>query len=277
MDSDRVVFFDQIELISDKETVSPSQSPVVIPTVTPTLFPSEQPVVIVPTSLPSVSPTKLTVPPTSLPSTYPSHSPTLMPSMTPTFLPSNQPVVIVPTSPPSALPSKTLTASPSSSPSTSQSSTPSRFPSINPTSAPQGPDSCVPPCVKVYDEILDSSWTAEYSFKCNYNLAFQKVSKHGSNSIKVAYRRYGALYLKHSGLSTTNLHFIQFWMKGKEKGYDVRVKINGVRYTIQTTKKWTLVKIPLTEFSNPQMIQKIYFQSASKEKRTIFFDEILLL
>jgi len=263
--SDRVVLFDQIELITDQEPMPP------------TLLPSEQPVAILPTSFPSVSPTKTNLPPNVLPSVTPSHSPIAVPTGTPSLIPSKHPVVIVPTSSPSALPSKTLSSSPSSLPTFTPSTTPSRFSSSNPSSAPQEPGSCVPPCVKVYDEILDSSWTAKYSFKCEYNLAFKEIPKVESNSIEVTYRKFGALYLKHSGLSTDNLQYIQFWMKGKNEGYDVRVKINGKRFTIQTSKTWRLVKIPLAEFSNPKTIKKIYFQNASKKSRTIYFDEILLL
>ena len=122
------------------------------------------------------------------------------------------------------------------------------------------------------------AWTAEYSFKCDYNLSYQEDAAVGSTSIRLSYTRYGALYLKHSsGLNTSGLQFLQFWMKGEEAGYKIRVKVDGKRHAVETNATWQLVEISLAEFSNPKMITKIYFQNDSSKNRVVFIDGVRLV
>jgi len=227
----RLVFFDQIELVQDEVTGTPT-----------------------------VSPTSPSQPPNSSSQPTPGIAPvTLSPSQGPRS-----------THSPSQVSSRSPTASPSTSP--------SELSSASPTSAPQTTDSCGPSCISIYEESLDPAWTAEYSFKCDYNLSYQEDAAVGSTSIRLSYTRYGALYLKYSsGLNTSGLQFLQFWMKGEEAGYKIRVKVDGKRHAVETNATWQLVEISLAEFSNPKMITKIYFQNDSSKNRVVFIDGVRLV
>ncbi len=236
----KVVWFDQIELLRDLGSEAPTPFP--------TTSPTKQPVYVEPTSVPSESP-----------SNFLSKSPSLVPTT-------------------SLKPSDRLSEIPSLVPTNSVSAAPSRLISSDPSSAPQESYNCGSVCI--YGEAsLDPAWTAQYSFKCDFDLAYEAESVVGNQSIRVSYfGSYGALYLKNkSGLNTSGLSFLQFWMKGEGAGYGVRVKVNGSRYTIHTSTTWQLVQISLAEFSNPQTIYKIYFQNESAQNRVIYYDGVSLL
>ncbi len=95
-------------LVPTSQSMSPTQSPSILPTTTPTLSPS-----ISPSALPTFSPSILpTTPPTLSPSFLPSTPPTLSPSILPTTPPTLGPSVspsTLPTSVPSPTPSQSPT------------------------------------------------------------------------------------------------------------------------------------------------------------------------
>ena len=198
--------------------------------------------------------------PSSMPSIYPSDKPSPIvvsefPSSLPSMYPSNKPSPIVVSGSPSALPSK--------------------LPSLSPQAIP----SCESSCVSIYGDSLESGWTAEYSYKCSYDLTYASDAASGSStSIRVSYNRWGGLFLKPSfDISTNGLSSLQFWMKGQAAGHEIRVRVNKKKYSVFTSAAWELITIPLSEFSNPSMIEKLKFQNRSKENRVILLDEVRIV
>ena len=195
---------------------------------------------------PSPKPTPLTSRPSSLSSTYPSDKPSpIVISESPSVSPSKHPISI-------------------------------DFPSLSPQAIP----ACGSSCVSIYGESLESGWTAEYSYKCSYDLAYASDAASGSStSIRVSYERWGGLYLKrHSfDISTNGLSSLQFWMKGQAAGHEIRVRVDKQKYSVFTSATWKLITIPLSEFSNPSTIEKLKFQNRSSENRVILLDEVRIV
>jgi hypothetical protein len=218
-----------------------------------------------------LAPDDITVDPTLKPSQAPiTPLPTLKPST------SSQPTIS--SSAPSEAP-VTVTKTPTSSPSSFPTKNPTGSPAEVPTPAPQDvSDPCAgSSCAIIYDDTLDTDWTAQYSFKCDYDLNHQGSAAEGSTAIRVSYRSYGALYLKHSsGLNTSGFDTLQFWMKGQQAGWVIRVKVGKKRYDVETAATWQFVEIPLDEFNNPSAIKKIYFQNRSSDNRIVDFDGVRL-
>ena len=243
-----LMYFDQIEFVPDENTLSP----IVVsefPSSLPSIYPSDKPSPIVVSEFPS-----------SMPSIYPSDKPSPIvvsefPSSLPSMYPSNKPSPIVVSGSPSALPSK--------------------LPSLSPQAIP----SCESSCVSIYGDSLESGWTAEYSYKCSYDLTYASDAASGSStSIRVSYNRWGGLFLKPSfDISTNGLSSLQFWMKGQAAGHEIRVRVNKKKYSVFTSAAWELITIPLSEFSNPSMIEKLKFQNRSKENRVILLDEVRIV
>ena len=242
---DRLVYFDQIELAPDDITVDP------------TLAPSKAPTTPLPTLKPSTS---------SQPTIY--------------FAPNQAPVVVTktPTSSPIIAPTKIPTSSPVKFPTFTPTRNPTHLPTLSPTSQDVSDPCGGASCAVIYDDTLDTDWTAQYSFKCDYDLNYQGSAAEGSTSIRVSYRSYGALYLKHSSaLNTNGFETLQFWMKGQQAGWVIRIKVDKKRYDVETAAAWQLVEIPLHEFNNPSSITKIYFQNGSSDNRIVDFDGVRLV
>eukprot|EP01083_Nonionella_stella_P102408 291287_1 len=114
-------------------STTPSKAPTRSPSAFPSLFPSFQP-----TNTPSKSPTYIpsqipTLTPTLLPTITPTLSPSFVPSTNPTQIPSNTPVASPTLSPTTATPTTYPTLSPSHAPSTMA---PTNVPSVSPTNIP---------------------------------------------------------------------------------------------------------------------------------------------
>eukprot|EP00521_Asterionellopsis_glacialis_P015466 CAMPEP_0195305950 /NCGR_PEP_ID=MMETSP0707-20130614/36953_1 /TAXON_ID=33640 /ORGANISM="Asterionellopsis glacialis, Strain CCMP134" /LENGTH=791 /DNA_ID=CAMNT_0040370159 /DNA_START=175 /DNA_END=2550 /DNA_ORIENTATION=- len=258
----KLVYFDQIELVPEDATPSPtvltsspSQSPSnsQSPSEEASSHPSSKPSYLKISSTPTLSPSELS-------SSDPSSSPVSYPSSKPSYLKI----------------SSTPTLSPSELSSSDPSSSPVVVISDYPSAAPQA-DGCGSSCIEIYTDSLDSSWTAEYSWKCTYDLTHTSDAL-GTNSISVSLRSYGGLYLKSSPeLNIGGLQSLQFWMKGENAGHKIRVKIDGKRHDVLTSGDWKLYDIPLSKFSNPTTIEKLQFQNGSSQSRHILIDNVRFL
>ena len=131
-----IVQADEMVILCEVTSTSPSNTPSSLPSLQPTLDPSSSPSLI-----PTITPTLI---PSITPSLYPSKSPSLSPSQIPSSFPTITPSIIIsdeptlepssiPSSYPSQIPSFLPSLSPSSNPSITLSTEPSVVPSSNPS------------------------------------------------------------------------------------------------------------------------------------------------
>ncbi|MEM7361519.1 MAG: hypothetical protein AAF335_00715 [Bacteroidota bacterium] len=135
-DNDKALYLSKVVLYT---TLSPTG----VPTLRPSLAPSNNPSISpssVPSSTPSLSPSdNPSISPSSVPSSTPSLGPSISPSISPSGVPSLSPSVN-----PSISPSGVPSLGPSINPSISPSGVPSLSPSVNPSISPSGVPSLSP-------------------------------------------------------------------------------------------------------------------------------------
>ena len=240
----RIIYYDQIELLASNNTSAPTVSPSNRPSISPSLS-------MHPTFHPSAGPSGA---PTIKSSDVPSANPSTMPSSNPTLRGSNAPSKV-----PSVQEEPT--------------STPSNNPSVAPSIKPSGVTS---PGIVVYDDIVSSDWN-DFSYSGTYTPFSTETVASGVNSYKAVSSGWGAIYWKHKndGISVSSLGVssLSFWIKSSG-AFPIRVKIEGKRHDITTTSSWQHHVISLQEFSNPSTIEKLQFQNGSGNQRTFFVDQV---
>ena len=135
-----------------------------------------------------------------------------------------------------------------------------------------------PSGVMVYDDGLRAGWTDE-SVDGIFNFGYSEGTS-SSTHIRAEFTdTYGSVRLVYyDGLDTTGLTSLRFRMKAEDPtdGFHFRVKVNAARLWVDTPPNnvWTTVTLPLTDFGNPAIIEKVILQNRCACAETMYFDSI---
>jgi hypothetical protein len=135
-----------------------------------------------------------------------------------------------------------------------------------------------PSGVMVYDDGLRAGWTDE-SVDGIFNFGYSEGTS-SSTHIRAEFTdTYGSVRLMYyDGLDTTGLTSLRFRMKAEDPtdGFHFRVKLNAARLWVDTPPNnvWTTVTLPLTDFGNPAIIEKVILQNRCACAETMYFDSI---
>ena len=220
--------------------------------------------------------------PTPTPTTA---STTPLPTNTATVEPTATPTLSATT--PTVMPTDTATPQPTATATVS-----AITPTVAPTSTPmlQATATMTPSAdvVIVYDDLLQSGWSSDFSWGSNIDFAATSEVYRGTQAISVAFTEgWGALSLRfNTPIPTNSYGAIGFAVYGGTGGTKLNVHTQPTDSGVISTQSmfvapagvWTYYVVPLSDLGNPAQIARINIQSdSSNPQGMIYVDQIQLL